>query len=60
MFRRESISPTLEELGAAAGVTKATAAAYVRRLKTKGCLVQTKGKFRTIRPVESERLDGAR
>jgi DNA-binding MarR family transcriptional regulator len=59
LIRKESVSPTLEELAAARGVTKSTAAAYVRRLKAAGCLVQTKGKFRSIRPAEPARRQRA-
>jgi DNA-binding MarR family transcriptional regulator len=54
LLRRDSVSPTLEELAVARGVTKSTAAAYVRRLKAAGRLVQVKGKFRTIRPAKTQ------
>lgn len=50
---RDEVSPTLAELAQAQGVTKSTAAAYVRRLKAAGYLVQPKGKFRSIRPAAS-------
>ena len=48
---REGIPPTLAEMAEEAGIAKATAQAYVRRLKAAGALQQTKGKFRTIRPA---------
>lgn len=51
LIERESVSPTLAELAAASGVTKATAAAYVRRLRASGYLVDAKDKRRAIRPV---------
>lgn len=51
LIARESISPTLAELAAAQGVTKGTAAAYVRRLRASGYLVNAKGKYRAIRPA---------
>jgi DNA-binding MarR family transcriptional regulator len=55
LYLREWVSPTLAELAQAKGVTKSTAAAYVRRLKAKGYLMQTKGKFRAIRPTAFNR-----
>lgn len=53
LIQRDSISPTLAELAAAQGVTKGTAAAYVRRLRAAGMLVDAKGKFRAIRPASA-------
>jgi len=46
---REGMSPTLAEMAAEAGISKATAQAYVRRLKAAGAVSQHKGKFRTVR-----------
>lgn len=48
---REGMSPTLAEMAAEAGISKATAQAYVRRLKAAGVVSQRKGKFRTVRLV---------